>query len=122
MIKKEPRNFNRKRRHRRIRCKINGTPERPRLNVYRSLQHIYAQIIDDQSMNTLVSASSMDPEIKKELSSGGNVEAARKVGEIIGRRAKAANISQVIFDRGGYLYHGRVKELAEAVRKEGIEF
>ncbi len=122
MIKKEPRNFNRKRRHQRIRCKISGTAERPRLNVYRSLQHIYAQIIDDQSMNTLVSASSMDPEIKKELSSGCNLDAARKVGEIIGRRAKAANISQVIYDRGGYLYHGRVKELAEAVRKEGIEF
>ncbi len=122
MIIKEPRNATRKRRHKRIRRKVSGTSERPRLNVYRSLQHIYAQIIDDQKMCTLVSASSLEPEIKKELNSGTGKEVAVKVGELIGKRAKAADISQVIFDRGGYLYHGRVKELAEAVRKEGIEF
>lgn len=122
MIKKEPKNYTRKRRHKRVRQKIEGTAECPRLNVYRSLQHIYAQIIDDDEGNTLVSASSLDPEVKKEIARGSNQEAAQKVGEIIGKRAKDQSIERVVFDRGGYPYHGRIKALAEAVRQEGIEF
>ena len=122
MFKKEPKNVTRKRRHKRIRRNISGTSERPRLNVYRSLQNIYAQIIDDNNGYTLISASSLDPEIKEKLNGGNNREAAALVGELIARRAKANNIDRVVFDRGGYLYHGRVKALAEAVRNEGIEF
>lgn len=122
MFKKEPKNVTRKRRHKRIRRNISGTSERPRLNVYRSLQNIYAQIIDDNNGYTLISASSLDPEIKEKLNGGSNREAAALVGELIARRAKANNIDRVVFDRGGYLYHGRVKALAEAVRNEGIEF
>ena len=122
MIIKEPKHVTRKRRHRRVRNKVSGTAERPRLNVYRSLQHIYAQIIDDEVGNTLVSASSLDPEIRGELTDGGNQDAAQKVGELIGKRARAQSISKVVFDRGGHPYHGRVKSLAEAVRHEGIEF
>lgn len=122
MFKKEPRNVTRKRRHRRVRNKVSGTSDRPRLNVYRSLQHIYAQVIDDYNNRTLISASSLDPDVMKGLASGGNQEAAKRVGELIGKRAKAQNITRVIFDRGGYQYHGRVKALAEAVRNEGIDF
>jgi len=122
MINKEPKKYTRKRRHQRVRRKIAGTAECPRLNVYRSLQHIYAQIIDDDEGNTLVSASSLDKEVKEEIAHGGNQEAAQKVGEVLGRRAKAQSIERVVFDRGGYPYHGRIKALAEAVRQEGIEF
>ncbi len=122
MIKKEPKNIARKRRHKRVRRKVMGTAERPRLNVYRSLRHIYAQIVDDINSHTLVSASSLDKEIKEGITTGGNWEAAQKVGELLARRAMEKNIDKVIFDRGGYHYHGRVKALAEEVRQAGIEF
>ncbi len=111
----------RKRRHLRIRKKIFGTPERPRLVVYRSLKHIYAQIIDDTIGHTLVSASSLDKEFPKDKR-GSNKEGARIVGEMIAKRALEKGIKRVVFDRGGYKYHGRVKELAEAAREAGLEF
>lgn len=120
MIKKVARNDMRKARHTRIREKISGTKELPRLNVFRSNNNIFAQIIDDESAVTLVSASSIDKELK--LENGGNVEAATKVGELLAERAKKAKITKVTFDRGGYLYHGRVKALAEAARANGLEF
>lgn len=120
MIKKEDRNKLRKSRHVRVRNKVLGTPEIPRLNVFRSNKNIFAQIIDDESAITLVSASSIDKELK--LENGGNIEAASKVGELLAKRAKKAKIKKVCFDRGGYLYHGRVKELAEAARQNGLKF
>lgn len=120
MIKKEDRNKLRKSRHVRVRNKVLGTPEIPRLNVFRSNKNIFAQIIDDESAITLVSASSIDKELK--LENGGNIEAASKVGELLAKRAKKVKIKKVCFDRGGYLYHGRVKALAEAARKNGLEF
>ena len=120
MIKKEPRNVARIARHKRVREKVSGTGNVPRLNVFRSNSNIFAQIIDDEKAVTLVSASSIDKELK--LKSGSNVEAAAKVGELIAKRAKKAKISKVAFDRGGYLYHGRVKALAEAARENGLEF
>ena len=120
MIKKESRNVARKARHARVRSKLNGTATCPRLNVFRSNSNIFAQIIDDEKGITLVSASSIDKELK--LENGGNKEAATKVGELIAKRAKEANISKVVFDRGGYLYHGRVQALAEAARENGLEF
>lgn len=120
MIKKESRNEMRKSRHERIRAKVNGTNEVPRLNVFRSNNNIFAQIIDDSKAVTLVSASSIDKELK--LENGGNSEAATKVGELLAKRAKKAKIKKVVFDRGGYLYHGRVKALAEAARENGLEF
>ena len=112
-------NIQRLKRHRRVRGKISGTAERPRLNVYRSTNHIYAQVIDDVKGVTLVTASSTEKDFGM---TGGNKEAARKVGKLIGERAKAAGIGAVVFDRGGYLYHGRVQELAEGARESGIEF
>ena len=120
MIKKVARNDVRKSRHARVRNKISGTASVPRLNVFRSNNNIFAQIIDDESAVTLVSASSIDKELK--LENGGNVEAATKVGELLAKRAKKAKITKVTFDRGGYLYHGRVKALAEAARANGLEF
>ena len=120
MIKKVVRNDARQARHARVRAKLSGTKEVPRLNVFRSNNNIFAQIIDDEASVTLVSASSIDKELK--LSNGGNIEAATKVGELIAKRAKKAKISKVVFDRGGYLYHGRVKALAEAARENGLEF
>jgi len=120
MIKKESRNVLRKARHTRIREKVQGNSNVPRLNVFRSNSHIFAQIIDDAKGVTLVSASSVDKELK--LKSGRNVEAATKVGEALAARAKKEKITKVTFDRGGYLYHGRVKALAEAVRANGLEF
>lgn len=111
----------RKRRHKRIRKKVFGTPERPRLVVFRSLKHIYAQIIDDTIGHTLVSASSLDKEFPKDKR-GSNKEGARIVGEMIAKRAIAKGIKKVVFDRAGYKYHGRVKELAEAARQAGLEF
>ena len=120
MIKKVSRNDMRKVRHDRVRAKLSGTAEAPRLNVYRSNSNIFAQIIDDEKRVTLVSASSIDKELK--LENGGNVEAAKKVGELLAKRAKKAKISNVKFDRGGYLYHGRVKALADAARENGLEF
>lgn len=118
MIKKESRNAQRLRRHARVRAKISGTPECPRLNVFRSNAHIHVQIIDDVNQKTLVSASSL----QMKLENGGNIEAAKAVGAEIAKRAKAANITQVVFDRGGYIYAGRVKALAEAAREAGLEF
>ena len=120
MIKKESRNEMRKLRHDRVRKNVVGTPSVPRLNVYRSNANIFAQIIDDENARTLVSASSIDKELK--LENGGNIEAATKVGELLAKRAKEAKITKVVFDRGGYLYHGRVKALAEAARENGLEF
>lgn len=109
------------RRHRSIRKKIRGSSERPRVAVYRSANHIYAQVIDDVSGKTLVSASSLCKEVRAEHSSG-NREAAEAVGKLLAERAKAADITEVVFDRGGYLYHGRVAALAEGARAGGLEF
>ncbi|MFV0400392.1 MAG: 50S ribosomal protein L18 [Oscillospiraceae bacterium] len=119
MIKKPNSNKARLKRHQRIRNKVNGTAECPRLNVFRSANHIYAQIIDDVKGVTLVSASTKDKGFE---GTGGNKEAARKVGEKIAENAKAKGIEQVVFDRGGYIYHGRVKELADGAREGGLKF
>ncbi|MCM1505565.1 MAG: 50S ribosomal protein L18 [Ruminococcus flavefaciens] len=119
MIKKFDSNKARLKRHRRVRAKISGTPERPRLNVFRSSKHIYAQIIDDVNGVTLAAASSMDKGFE---GNGGNIEAARKVGEMIAKNAADKGITEVVFDRGGYLYHGRVKELADGARENGLKF
>lgn len=119
MIKRPDTNAQRIHRHKRVRSKVSGTPERPRLNVFRSEANIYAQIIDDTTGSTLVSASSLDKELDCK---GGNCEAAKKVGELLARRAKEKSIGVVVFDRGGYLYHGRVKALAEGAREGGLEF
>ena len=112
----------RKRRHQRVRKVIFGTPNRTRLSVFRSQRHIYAQIINDVTRQTLVSASSLDKELKGKLKDGSDVKAARQVGLLLGARAVAAGIEKVVFDRGGYVYHGRVKELAEGVREGGLNF
>lgn len=122
MLRKESRNAARQKRHLRVRKTVKGTAERPRLNVFRSLNHIYAQIINDETGQTLVAASSNDKELKKQLGYGGNIAAARAVGTAIAQRAVACGINKVVFDRGGYLYHGRVKALAEAAREAGLEF
>jgi large subunit ribosomal protein L18 len=106
----------------RVRKKVFGTSERPRLNVFRSANHIYAQLIDDTNNHTLTSASTLDEAVKAEVSYGGNKEAARVVGRVLAEKAKKAGISTVVFDRGGFIYHGRVKELAEAAREAGLEF
>ena len=119
MVSKKDSEQARLRRHTRVRGKISGTAERPRLNVYRSLNHIYAQIIDDVQGVTLVSASSVEKDFGM---TGGNKEAAKKVGEMIAKRAVEKGISEVVFDRGGYVYHGRVKELAEGAREGGLKF
>jgi large subunit ribosomal protein L18 len=120
MILKESKNKHRQRIHRRIRRRFAGTPERPRLSVFRSLKHIYAQVIDDQAGRTLVAASSRD--LKVAAGSGGNVASAVEVGKRIAERAKENGITAVVFDRGGYRYHGRVKALADAAREAGLEF
>lgn len=112
----------RERRHQRIRGKVVGTRERPRLNVYRSLTNIYAQVIDDTQGHTLVSASTVDPAIRDEIASMKKTEAAKRVGALVAERAKAAGINSVVFDRGGNKYHGRVRALAEAAREGGLEF
>ena len=112
----------RKIRHLRIRQRVLGTPERPRLAVFRSLNHIYAQVIDDSSGRTLAAVDSRALEFRDKVKSGGNVAAAKIVGELVAQRAKAHGISQVVFDRGGYQYHGRVKALAEAARAAGLGF
>ena len=122
MIKKPVNNEIRLRRHVRVRKKVKGTAERPRLNVFRGLTNIYAQIIDDTTGNTLVAASTLDKSLKGKLEFGGNIEAAKEVGKMVAERAIEKGIKQVVFDRGGYLYHGRVKELAEAARAGGLEF
>jgi large subunit ribosomal protein L18 len=118
MITHFKRNEIRKRIHTRIREKMAGTAQRPRLNIYRSLNHIYAQVIDDQKGETLVSASTLQAKAK----TGGNVAAAREIGKSVAEQAVAKGIKQVVFDRGGYLYHGRVKALADAAREAGLEF
>ncbi|RLA79387.1 MAG: 50S ribosomal protein L18 [Deltaproteobacteria bacterium] len=110
------------RRKLRIRKKISGTPERPRLCVYRSLKHMYAQIIDDTVGHTLVSASTLDKELRGKLSKTGNIEAAKEVGRLVAKRALEKGIKKVVFDRNGFLYHGRVKAVAEAAREAGLEF
>jgi len=112
----------RARRHRRVRNKITGSTARPRLSVFRSQQHIYAQLIDDGQGRTLASASTVDPALSKRLPKGAHREAATAVGRLLAERALAANIRQVVFDRGGYLYHGRVKALADGAREGGLEF
>lgn len=122
MINKEDKNKARVRRHLRVRKKITGTVERPRLNVFRSSKHIYAQLIDDVTGVTIVSASTVDKELSEGISNGGNVESARKVGELIAKRAKDKGCASVVFDRGGYLYHGRIQALADAAREAGLEF
>ena len=111
----------RKRRHARVRRRVEGNPERPRLNVFRSDLHIYAQVIDDDAGRTLVSASSVDPALRGTVK-GGNLEGAAAVGKLVAERAKAAGIEKVVFDRGGFLYHGRIKALADAAREAGLEF
>ena len=116
------RNVARKRRHDRVRKQVQGTPDRPRLNVFRSLTDIYAQMIDDESGTTLVSASSIDKDLRASLKGKGRVEQARMVGEAVANRAKEKGISQIVFDRGGYKYIGRVKSLAEGAREGGLEF
>jgi large subunit ribosomal protein L18 len=118
MITQNKRNAIRQRIHARIRQKLAGTEARPRLNVYRSLNHIYAQVIDDHTGNTLVSASSLQLKHK----TGGNVASAKEIGKAVAEQATAKGIKQVVFDRGGYLYHGRIKALADAAREAGLEF
>lgn len=119
MIKKQAKNETRLVRHARVRKKISGTPERPRLSVYKSLTGIYAQIIDDVNGKTLVAASTLDKEVKTKAS---NIEAAKEVGALVAKRATKAGIKTIVFDRGGYQYHGKVKALAEAAREGGLEF
>jgi len=125
MLTKDSKNATREKIHTRIRKKIAGTTERPRLNIFRSVSHIYAQVIDDSKHATVVSASSLEfgkeKDGKKHVT-GGNVASAKQVGKTIAERAKAAGIDKVVFDRGGYLYHGRIKALAEAAREAGLQF
>ncbi len=110
------------RRRLRVRRKISGTPQRPRLSVCRSLKHIYAQIIDDENGKTLAHASSLSPELKGDTTDGGKIQVAKNVGQLIAQKAKEQQIEGVVFDRGGNLYHGRIKALAEAAREDGLKF
>ena len=110
------------RRRKRIRKKIGGTGSRPRLSVFRSLKHIYAQLIDDELGVTIIEASTLSPELKETVANGGNIEAAQRVGALLAQKAKQQEIEVAIFDRGGHLYHGRIKALAEAAREEGLKF
>lgn len=111
-----------RRRHKRVRRQVTGTSERPRLAVFRSNQHIYVQVIDDTQQHTLAAASTLEPDLKSALASGANSQAASEVGKLIAQRALSKGIQQVVFDRGGNLYHGRVKALADAAREGGLEF
>lgn len=122
MIKKASKNKVRLRKHLRVRKKISGTSECPRLDVFRSAKHIYAQIIDDVNGVTLVAASTLDPAIKGSVAYTGNKEAAKAVGKLVGEKAIEKGIKEVVFDRGGYLYHGRVQELADGAREAGLDF
>ncbi len=122
MLKKADKNANRLQRHKRVRRKITGTAQRPRLCVFRSSNNIYAQIIDDANRVTLTAASSLDAEVKGAVNHGGNKEAAKMVGAMIAKRAIEKGITEVVFDRGGYLYHGRIQELAEGAREAGLKF
>ena len=121
-VLKVSRNAHRQQVHRRVRQRVLGTPVRPRLCVYRSLDHIYAQVIDDQGGRTLASASSLDKGMRSTLKGGGNIAAAKLVGKAIAERAVAAGVRQVVFDRGGYMYHGRIEALANAARESGLKF
>ncbi len=116
------RKLSRAKRHLRVRKKVTGTSERPRLNVFKSLNHIYAQIIDDVNKVTLASASTVAPDLKGKVANGGNIEAAKAVGELVAKKATEKGVKSVVFDRGGYIYHGRVKALADAAREAGLEF
>ena len=122
MIKSENRKNKVQKRHQTIRLKVKGTAEAPRLAVHRSLKHIYAQVINDETGVTLASASSMDKDMKEKLAHGGNIDAAKLVGEAVAKKALAAGITDVVFDRGGFLYHGRVQALADAAREAGLNF
>ena len=122
MLHKKSKNETRLKRHRRVRRKIQGTPERPRLNVYRSLTNIYVQVIDDLNGHTLIAASSLDPEVKGKEKVAGNKATAKAVGELAAKRCLDKGISTVVFDRGGYIYHGRLKALAEGAREVGLKF
>jgi large subunit ribosomal protein L18 len=122
MISKGDKNKARLKRHLRIRKTITGTTERPRLSVFRSSKHIYAQIIDDVQGVTIAQASTLDVELKTSVENGGNVDAARQVGELVAKRAVEKNVTKVVFDRGGYLYHGRIQALADAAREAGLDF
>lgn len=122
MLKKADKNANRLQRHKRVRRKISGTSQRPRLCVFRSSNNIYAQIIDDTKRVTLVAASSLEAEVKSAVNHTGNKEAAKKVGELVAKKAVEKGITEVVFDRGGYLYHGRIQELAEGAREAGLKF
>lgn len=123
MYKRPKRSEARLRRHVRLRKKISGTAERPRLSVFRSIHHIYAQVIDDSKGLTLVTVSTVEPEIRQQLQQkGGNIDAAKVVGVTIAKKALQNGIKTVVFDRGGYIYHGRIKALAEAARENGLEF
>ena len=110
------------RRHRRVRSKVNGSPERPRLSIFRSNEHIYAQLIDDAKQETIVAASTVEPELKSSIASGANCDASVQVGKLVAVRALEKGITKVVFDRGGNLYHGRVKALAEAALEAGLDF
>jgi large subunit ribosomal protein L18 len=122
MLSLESKDVKRRRVHVRIRKQLRGRAQAPRLNVYRSLNHIYAQVVDDAAGHTLLAVSSRDKDVRKALKGGGNVAAAKVVGQALAERAKSAGISSVVFDRGGYAYHGRVKALAEAARAGGLKF
>ena len=122
MVSKTNRKLERERRHKRVRNKISGTAERPRLCVFRSSNNIYAQIIDDTNRVTLVAASSLEEAVKSAVNHTGNKDAAKKVGELVAKKAVEKGITEVVFDRGGYIYHGRVKELAEGAREAGLKF
>ncbi len=122
MLSLHSRNLKRQRIHTRVRARLHGRTQVPRLNVFRSLNHIYAQVIDDALGHTLLTVSSRDKEVRKSLKNGGNVAAAKIVGQVLAERAKVAGISRLVFDRGGYAYHGRVKALAEAARAGGLTF
>jgi large subunit ribosomal protein L18 len=121
-MKTNPRAVARQRRHQRVRKHISGTAERPRLAVYRSLRHIYAQVIDDIAGHTLAAASTLDPALAAELADLNKADQAKAVGELVGKRALDAGVSTIVFDRGGFPYHGRVKALAEGARESGLKF
>ena len=122
MFKKESRTLIREKKHMKIRNRFSGTPERPRLAVFRSNSHMYAQIIDDEAGNTLVAASTCDKDVKSELEHTNTVEAAAYLGKIIAKKALEKGITTVVFDRGGFIYHGKIQALAEAAREAGLEF
>jgi len=122
MSQENPREKSRERRHRRVRVSVEGTPERPRLNVFRSLRHIYAQVIDDSAGKTLLAVSTLDPDVRDHLKGLRKTDQAKLVGKTLAERAQQAGIKAVVFDRGGYKFHGRVKALAEASREGGLDF